>query len=355
MRWIARLLLTLVLLWAVAGPAYGVPLIGSTDPEAGLSEAERDLIGAFDPNAAPDVKGILRGLLENLDVLDLDGCLHLLSLCLAAAILCQVLGQEGESGQLAATAACICVSAACIGGLRSMLADGIETVTRTHEYVRLLLPGMTALLTASGNVSGAGALYSAAAVFFDVLLALLSGVLAPLLPVHAALCVADAILPEHRLGKLRDFLKWLLVTLLKWVLYGFSAFLTATGIFAGAVDAQKLRAARTVISGMSPVVGGLVSEASQSILTAAGTLKNAVGLYGMLAVLAICLGPFLKLWLHYLTLKLAAALCGTVGAGRVSGLLEKLSETMGVLVSMTGVSCVLALLVLVLCVRMVIL
>ena len=84
MRWIARLLLTLVLLWAVVVPAYGVPLIGSTDPEAGLSEAERDLIGAFDPNAAPDVKGILRGLLENLDVLDLDGCLHLLSLCLAA-------------------------------------------------------------------------------------------------------------------------------------------------------------------------------------------------------------------------------------------------------------------------------
>ena len=75
----------------------------------------------------------------------------------------------------------------------------------------------------------------------------------------------------------------------------------------------------------------------------------------MAAVLAICLGPFLKLWVHYLTLKLAGALCGTIGAGRVSGLLEKLSETMGVVVSMTGVSCVLALLVLVLCVRMVIL
>ena len=353
-RW--TVLLSAVLLLLLLCPkAQAAELPGQADPEAGLTDAERELIGDFDPNAAPALGVLLRGLLENLDLLDLDGCLRVLGVCLAAAVLCQVFGSEGESGRLASTAACLCVSAACVGSLHGMLAAGTETITRTHEYVRLLLPGMTVLGTVSGHAGAAGAVHSGAAIFFDVLLALLSGVLVPLVRTHAALCAADALLPESRLGKLRDFLKWLLTTLLKWVLYGFSAFLTASGLFAATVDAQKLRAARTVLSGMAPAAGGLVSEAAQSVLSAAETLKNAVGVYGMAAVLAICLGPFLKLWVHYLTLKLAGALCGTIGAGRVSGLLEKLSETMGVVVSMTGVSCVLALLVLVLCVRMVIL
>lgn len=352
-RW-ALLLFAVLLLRLLCPTARAAELAGQADPEAGLTQTERELIGDFDPNAAPALGPLLRGLLENLDVLDLDGCLRVLGVCLAAAILCAVFGTEGESGRLASTAACLCVSAAVAGSLHGMLASGVETVTRTHEYVRLLLPGLTVLAAASGHGAAAGAVYSGAAVFFDVLLALLSGLLVPLVRTHAALCAADALLPESGLGKLRDFLNWLLTTLLKWILWGFSAFLTATGLFAGTVDAQKLRAARTVLSGMAPVAGNLVSEAAQSVLSAAGTLKNAVGVYGMAAVLAICLGPFLKLWVCYLTLKLAAALCGTVGAGRVSGLLEKLSGTMGVVVSMTGVSCVLALLVLVLCVRTVI-
>ncbi len=135
-RW-AVLLSAVLLLLLLCPTAQAVELSGQADPEAGLTDAERELIGDFDPNAAPALGGLLRGLLENLDLLDLDGCLRVLGICLAAAILCQVFGSEGESGRLASTAACLCVSAACVGSLNGMLAAGTETITRTHEYVRL--------------------------------------------------------------------------------------------------------------------------------------------------------------------------------------------------------------------------
>ena len=40
-----------------------------------------------------------------------------------------------------------------------------------------------------------------------------------------------------------------------------------------------------------PVVGGILSEAAESILAGAGLLKGMVGVFGTFAILAMCLVP----------------------------------------------------------------
>ena len=126
--------------------------------------------------------------------------------------------------------------------------------------------------------------------------------------------------------------------------------LTGTGLFSGAVDAHKLKAVRMAVSGMVPVVGGLVSEASGSILNAAGLLKTSVGLYGMLAVLAISLGPFLRIWIQYAALRLTVGLGGLLGTGSALRLTERLTEVTGMALAAAGIASILALLSLTLCV-----
>ena len=57
----------------------------------------------------------------------------------------------------------------------------------------------------------------------------------------------------------------------------------------------------------------------------------------MLAVLGICLGPFLNLGLHYLAYKIAAALAATVaGDSRVIGLIEAIGTAFGLILAMAG-------------------
>ena len=94
---------------------------------------------------------------------------------------------------------------------------------------------------------------------------------------------------------------------------------------------------------MVPVVGGILSDAAETVLAGAGVLKNAVGVFGMLTILSICLVPFLQLGIHYLTYKLTGALAATVADGRVAGLIDQIGSAFGLVLGMTGASALLLL------------
>ena len=67
----------------------------------------------------------------------------------------------------------------------------------------------------------------------------------------------------------------------------------------------------------------------------------------MLAVLAMCVVPFLQLGIHYLAYKAAAALTATASQGRVAGLIDSIGGAFGLVLGMTGASALLLLISLV--------
>ena len=331
----------------------GDELSGIVDPEGGLSRDVLTEIGGYDgavEGFGARVLELLKNTLGRIGELGLGEGLRTLGLILAAALLCALLEEGPRTRAAAPLVGGLSVAAACVGPFGSLLSMGTETIRELHAYTELLLPGMGALMAVSGNPASA-AVSGLGIVLFDLLQGAVSDLLAPLLSLLAALTVAEYALGLDQLGALRDFLRWLLVSGVKLLMWGYSAVLTATGLVSAAVDAQKLRSLRTLIAGMTPVVGNLVSEASASLLGAASALRTASGLYGMLAVLGICLGPFFRMGLQYLLLKLAGGLCGLFGKGGTRPLLEKLTEAVGLVLSLTGVCCLLSLMILVLCIR----
>ena len=95
-------------------------------------------------------------------------------------------------------------------------------------------------------------------------------------------------------------------------------------------------------------VGGeeikLTEEQRQTVLAGAGLLKNTVGIFGMLGILAACAYPFLQLGVQYLLYKLTAFLASAVGAPSLCKLIDGLGGAFGLVLGMTG-ACALLLLV----------
>jgi stage III sporulation protein AE len=145
------------------------------------------------------------------------------------------------------------------------------------------------------------------------------------------------------LGKIRDFIKWIMTWGLKIILYFFTGYIGITGVVSGSADAAAIKAAKLTISGMVPVVGGILSDASEAVLVGAGVVKNGAGIYGMMAVLAIVIGPFLRIGIQYLLLKATAAVCGLFGTKSITALVQDFTTAMGLLLAMTGSSCLLLL------------
>ena len=120
------------------------------------------------------------------------------------------------------------------------------------------------------------------------------------------------------------------------LLLAFVGYLTASGAIAGSVDASAVKAAKLAISRAIPVVGGILADASETVLAGAGVLKGSVGVVGMLVVLAICITPFLQLALQYLVYKVSAALCAAVAQPRLSQLINAIGSAFGLVLGMTG-------------------
>ena len=72
-------------------------------------------------------------------------------------------------------------------------------------------------------------------------------------------------------------------------------------------------------------------------------LRGAMGIYGILAILAVFLEPFCRIGIQYLILRAAAAFCGLFAPKAVTTVIADFSEVMRMLLGMTGAICVLGL------------
>lgn len=225
----------------------------------------------------------------------------------------------------------------------SLITLGMHTIEEINSYGKLLLPVMTSALAAQGGLTASGAMYAGTALFNGILTFLLTNLLKPLVYIFLVLCTANAALGEDLLKKMAAFVKWLAVWILKTLLYVFTGYMGVTGVISGTTDAAALKAAKLTISGVVPVVGGILSDASEAVLVGAGAVKNAAGIYGILAFLAVFAAPFLTLGCHYLILRVTGAVCAVFGVKRCTELISDFSAAMGLLLAMTGSVCLLQL------------
>lgn len=271
-------------------------------------------------------------------------------LLMAIVLLCGVAGAIYESGASGGVAnyvplvGTLAVTAVAVGDVHTLIGLGSETIGQIDTFSKALLPTLAAATAASGNITGAAARQVATVFFSDMVLTVINRFLLPLVYAYIAAQAANAAVDNDVLGRVASLLKWVINTVLAVTLIAFIGYLSVSGAIAGSADAMTVKAAKFAVSGAVPVVGGILSDAAETVLVGAGILKNTVGVFGMLAVLAICIIPFLRLGIQYLVYKLTAAVAATIGDGRVVKLIDGIGGAFGMVLGMTG-TCALVLLI----------
>lgn len=264
---------------------------------------------------------------------------------IAASMLLSILKTfEGTVGRVCDLAGCAAVASGLLMTSDSMIRLGTETICEITEYGKLLIPVMTGALAAQGGVTKSSALFAGTLGFTALLSKILSDFLIPMLYFYLALSIGAGALGNDSLKKLRDLIKTMISWCLKTLITLFTSYIGLTGVISGTTDAAALKAAKAAVSSMVPVVGNILSGASETMLLSAAIFKNTAGLYGIFAVLTIFIHPFLRIFAHYWILKLTGGLCSVFGSGSLSDLIGDFSSAMGFLLAMTGTACFLILL-----------
>ena len=264
-----------------------------------------------------------------------------MSVIVTAMLISMLGGRDSASRQAVGLAGIVAIACQLMQPTGAQIASAAETVEQLSEYGKLLLPAMTAALAAQGGTVTSAALYTATIAFDAVLSMLIHALLIPMVYIYLVLSVVHSAVGNGMMKRMRDMMKSTMTWTLKIILYVFTAYIGITGVVSGTTDQSAVKAAKLTISGMVPVVGGILSDASEAVLVGAGVVKNAAGISGMLVVIAITIVPFLQIGLQYLCLKLTATVCSLFADGPITGLVEDFSGAMGFLLGITGAMCLL--------------
>lgn len=268
-----------------------------------------------------------------------------LCLALVAVTLLLSLLKNAASGTAQATSVvgAIVISTLLLKPANTMIHLGIATVRQISEYGKLLIPVITAALAAQGGVTTSAALNTGTVFFNTLLTTLITKLIMPLIYIHICIGIVNSVVFEPLLTKVHKFLKWLMTWGLKITIYLFTGYLGITGVISGTADAAAVKATKLTISGVVPVVGGIISDASETIIVSAGIMKNSIGIYGLLATIAIWIGPFIQIGIQYIFIRVTGAICSIWSGKQVSAIIDEFGSAMGYVLAATATICILLL------------
>ena len=333
-RFLTMLLLALYLCVPVAAAEYTAPEV----PDSG-----RNLMPAETESFGEGLAELLKKASAWIHP-DLTEAVRLSTGIIASVLLVSMLRTfTGISVETVNLCGAVIVSIQLLSSTNSMIRMGCDTIDTLSGYGKLLLPVMAGALAAQGGVASSTALYVGTTVFDALLSSLIARVFTPMVFIFTAFGIGSFALGDETLKKMQDMVKNVVTWSLKTIMIAYTAYMGITGVVSGTTDAAALKAAKLTISTVVPVVGGILSDASEAVLVSVGTMKNAAGVYGILAAAAVFLEPFLKIGIHYLVLKVTGAVCTVLDPKGTGGLLDVFATAMGLILAMTGSCCLLLL------------
>ena len=221
------------------------------------------------------------------------------------------------------------------GDIRSLIGVSTEAMEELNLLSKTLLPTFMAAVAAGGGAVSAGVRHVAAVFFTDLLITLIRVFLLPMVHIYIVAAAGEVLLPGRQLRQIAKAIAAGTTWVLRAVLILYTGYLTLAGAAATSADGMSVQVTRAAM-GAVPVVGGIISDAAATVMSGAAILKSTIGITGTLAVLSLCLAPFLRLGIQYLLYKVTAFLAGTLGSASLVTLIDDLGRAFSLVLGMTG-------------------
>ncbi len=245
----------------------------------------------------------------------------------------------GTSPLFLTMAGALGMTAAVSTDLASMMSLCQSTAEELEVLSASMLPVVMTAVSLCGAATTGMMMFAATEFAFHLCVSLITEVLLPLVSAYIAMITVNAALGNGILTRLAEFIRWIISSILKVLLSVFIGYITVFGAVSRSTDATAVRAAKFALSGTVPVVGSILSNAAETVLSSASVVKNTVGIFGILCIVAVCLVPFLRLGLSYLVFRTGSAILSPVCPPSLLGLMDGLMHSFGLILGMLGSCC----------------
>lgn len=195
-------------------------------------------------------------------------------------------------------------------------------------FFKALIPVLCTYLAMGGNIGLAGTISPLMFLLLQILTGIINTVFLPLINSLCALSVMNTLTSYGPVTRLIAFLKSFIKWGLSLMLTVFLGILSVQGFLGGAGDSVAIKAAKFIVGGAVPIVGGMLSESVDMAVASAGFIKNSVGALGLAGIIAIAALPVLKMLAPALMLNLCGALSEPVSSKKTADAISDIAGLM---------------------------
>jgi len=206
-----------------------------------------------------------------------------------------------------------------------------ESINNITDFSNMLIPIMMTLIISTGSVATASMIQPIIVFMISLIANFINNFAIPIVLVSTALGIVSKISDKIQIEKLAKRLKSSIVWIIAMILTIFVTVVSVNGNLSGKVDAVASKTAKTAVSNLIPVVGKILGDAMDSVLSCGNILKGAIGVVGTIVIIAISIAPLVKLLLMMTIYYLGAALCEPIADKKIVSLLDQMGDTFKIL------------------------
>lgn len=204
----------------------------------------------------------------------------------------------------------------------------VASVTVAEKFMLVLIPILTAVVSVSGNPMLALSFQSVAFAAAQIISAVATKTLVPVIGLVLALDISGGMMPKLRLSGITDTVKKAVTFLLSFSATLFVSFLGLKAGLANSADTLAAKGMKLVISSAVPVVGGALSEAYSGIMSSMLLVKSTLGVFGICAIALITLPSCIQLLFWIFALRLSSGIAAMFEQNSVAELLKAISGSL---------------------------
>lgn len=204
------------------------------------------------------------------------------------------------------------------------------------NFLLAALPVMLSLLIATGHLATGGVMSPMLFALAHSVNLVVANWVMPLLFFAALLQIVPSITNNFRFHSLALLVRQSALGILFAVVGIFVLLVGLQGAAGAMADGLGMRAMKYAARSFVPVIGGMIADAGELILSASMLLRNAIGLAGLVAVLFIVFFPTVKLVAMIIVYRVGAAIIQPLGAERVVTDLHAIAASLGFITVAVG-------------------
>lgn len=199
----------------------------------------------------------------------------------------------------------------------TMLGITSDAIEKMSAFMYSTIPILFTLIMATGSIGTASVFEPILLGATSIINVLINKFIMPAVLIYTVLNIVSNLTEKEQLKKLSDFVKGSTLWILGLSLTIVVGIMSLEGTLSSTIDGMTAKTAKTAISTFIPVVGKSLGDAIDTVMGSTLILKNAVGLIGVIVIVAIGLIPVVKVAILMGLYYLVAAVIEPISDSRI--------------------------------------